>query len=767
MHPCFSQFVTIEGKGFRLNKERFVPIVANYKAETEFYTQSGVVHFIASPNGQYGASPFNHECENLNDCNVQLHADFKKIRSMGFNTIRVVGTISPQISSKFQPNFYFIRAFEANSYDGSGNNNNYINHSLSAPYFNGTIDNEYFNCLLNFLDQAEISGLKVILLVTDTWHDGLSPVKSQQQSDLFCSYLSALAQKLKDHPALFAYDLWNEPTWSSHEMMLRGGTNNDRLTKAQICNYERSWYQALKNVDVNHLVTIGGCGVDDLSSWNLGFLELDFYSLHWYPDEYQIDNFNIANGVQRMINMIYWLGKTSPIPWIIGETSFSADDDNTCIVPQWLDAKPEHHMYPYMQGDEEEQKQYIITTLDATRNSGGAGYSWWIYQNMGPCIDLSTPADINNVIDPTHWYQTYTGLLHFSPPTLPNQNPLTITGENKKAVSALQNYHWSGTNLSIVEPINYRDPFTIKSFYNPAEYNAIEGVVYDPNGNKIENAIVGGSNYLCNNPDPNHPGIITCGIYTFTDANGHFKLVPYNYMLGNSVENSRIIDLYVSAVGTSTEVFQGNNEQQINVGMIGTNGLIILKRYDLYSEKTIENEIVQINENKVYFDIKSVIVNSLTVEGNGNVGGTVDVHARENIIINPGFIAEQGSNVNIYTENVFPDCGDFTNYKKNEFQEEDNSQLNNKIKDFEISFLKPVDILVYPNPNEGSFVLSLINFDSVSKYIFIKDISGKIVFKQEICDNNSLINLNILSKGVYIINVNDKYHNFTKKIIIY
>jgi len=74
-------------------------------------------------------------------------------------------------------------------------------------------------------------------------------------------------------------------------------------------------------------------------------------------------------------------------------------------------------------------------------------------------------------------------------------------------------------------------------------------------------------------------------------------------------------------------------------------------------------------------------------------------------------------------------------------------------------------ILVYPNPAKENITL---NISSLQKdcYITITDIVGKIISKQDIKSNSTLINLNSFNSGVYFINVYNNNNVLTKKIVV-
>ena len=82
------------------------------------------------------------------------------------------------------------------------------------------------------------------------------------------------------------------------------------------------------------------------------------------------------------------------------------------------------------------------------------------------------------------------------------------------------------------------------------------------------------------------------------------------------------------------------------------------------------------------------------------------------------------------------------------------------------------DIKIYPNPSEGVFTLEINNssFRSFME-LFVFDLSGKEVLKEEIWISESIIktiDLSEYKKGTYIINIIGGPNDFFKaKLIIY
>ncbi|MBK7083929.1 MAG: cellulase family glycosylhydrolase [Flavobacteriales bacterium] len=85
--------------------------------------------------------------------------------------------------------------------------------------------------------------------------------------------LQEFGDRFNVHPALMAYDLYNEPAYFDY-------TDH---TKQWICEKVASVYDELKAADPNHLITVGGISVVEVFEWDPTILKLDFWSPHLYP----------------------------------------------------------------------------------------------------------------------------------------------------------------------------------------------------------------------------------------------------------------------------------------------------------------------------------------------------------------------------------------------------------------------------------------------------------------------------------------------------
>ncbi len=391
------QFVELKDKQFFLNDAAFYPTVLNFSMALYANSTTGGIYF--APGTHYGKTD-TLECDGTNSCKTILKQNFAKVKSMGFNTIRIdVGMRYRNIPGTDS------NLFAALVYDNTGSARQFFGRyrNLESPKYTDNHSLRYFAALRNLLDAADESGIKVIIIAADAsladpvdttgmlsekeddvykgnliYGDNgafaVYPTCNQQAIQDYADYLSELAKEFKDHPALLAYDLWNEPTYN-HLIYTREENGKERqINSSEGCDIIKSWYAVLKLNDPNHLVTIGGHGPNDLGSFDYGAIDLDFYSLHRYPTASNADGYNSNYAYDRFNDIVYFLSKTISMPWIIGETGFTANDridrDN-----------PEFHQPPYMYGSEAEQAAFAKKSMDLVRNCNGSGYSWWIYQD--------------------------------------------------------------------------------------------------------------------------------------------------------------------------------------------------------------------------------------------------------------------------------------------------------------------------------------------------------------------------------------------------
>ncbi|WP_341904741.1 T9SS type A sorting domain-containing protein [Fluviicola taffensis] len=323
-----NEYVSIKGKKFELNAQPFFPLTINYAVDIVHDNSNNL--FIAPHNGY--RDPIGYSGTNQAQCFQSVLNDFITIKNLGFNSIRLVGLGFGAAKPWYETNNSTYPAIV--SYDI--NLNNALMTPTNAPY------TELFGLIQQVLDAAEQADIKVELLVgsKDFDYDPILP--------LYTSYLASVATHFADNATLFAYDFFNEPLYFASP------SNN----KTQVCEIVKSWNNAIKN-HCNQLTTIGLGTSSEVFKWDPGMLNLDFLSFHLYTQ--------FTSSLDDVKRQIKWIGETSKIPWVIGETGFSASDDPNL---------------PGM-GTLAFQKTFAKTTMEMVRDCGGAGYSWWQYADIG------------------------------------------------------------------------------------------------------------------------------------------------------------------------------------------------------------------------------------------------------------------------------------------------------------------------------------------------------------------------------------------------
>lgn len=151
--------------------------------------------------------------------------------------------------------------------------------------------------------------------------------------------------------------------------------------------------------------------------------------------------------------------------------------------------------------------------------------------------------------------------------------------------------------------------------------------------------------------------------------------------------------------------------------------------------------------------------------------------AHETIILQDGFVAEEGSNFHAYIEPCLS-CDDDVamtspghNNNDRRYSNGDNHSNiilvgdNQKISTLSQSNESIQGITIYPNPTDGMFSVSFNNPDECMKQITVVNHQGSIVVNKD-NPNDNVINMNNLSSGLYIVKIiSDKGNVYFDKII--
>ncbi len=306
-------FVSIGKHSFQMNGKDFFPVTVNYMV----HMQTDGKDFWARPAIDYTADTI-HENKTKETCLKELGTDFKLIKQLGFNSVRVISIGEVKIendSDRFSPISFGYFAGDHNvAYSPLADENSY---------------KKYFETLSQLLNEANNAGLKVILVVR---------IRPQVFTTEF--FLDRITKYFRNDATLMAYDLFNEPLYFDKQAR----------NKEEINVITRRWKKLCHQNAPHQLMTIGLEGIREAFAWDPSIINVDFVSFH--PYEHEPD---------QVRNEIYWYSKHVNKPWVIGETSIPADNDSIKY---------------------DEQKLFAHKTLVQAHNCGAWGYSWWQYKDV-------------------------------------------------------------------------------------------------------------------------------------------------------------------------------------------------------------------------------------------------------------------------------------------------------------------------------------------------------------------------------------------------
>lgn len=329
-------YVQMEKGRLLLRGEPFFPVAINYIADLQWNGDScwASSSFDYQTGGQF-------RFRTRTEARALMLAEFKLIRELGFNTVRIVGMtsnllINPDSGTLVHPSRYDLGQDTVYTFEGN-----------RLP--------RYLDAVADMVDVAAEAGLHAIILLR------LNP-----DEPLFEEHALQLVGRLKDRPAVLAYDLFNEPLYFDKP---------HHRDKKDVHGTVKRWRRSIRKAAPDQLVTIGLVGVPEVFSWDPNILDVDFISFH--PYEYE---------PEQVRNEIYWYGRHVAKPWMIGETAIPADNDSV----------------PYA-----EQLAFARKTLARTVACGGIGYSWWQFKDVKWG---RYHADHMGVLDRTGWTEVDPGL---------------------------------------------------------------------------------------------------------------------------------------------------------------------------------------------------------------------------------------------------------------------------------------------------------------------------------------------------------------------
>jgi Cellulase (glycosyl hydrolase family 5) len=753
-----SSIVTLEGRRFTLNDQEFYPVVMNYGIDFLSNTVhpdqvTDVRDIMVSPASHTDESIGSYfEFDDQNALDAQFETHFQKMLDMGFNTIRLVNALPfMRRESVNGPRFYTMRV----RHDLHNWTPDPVDYrlELDPPFFGNAVSAQLFTLIEHVLDLADGMGLKVILLCADdagSETTQLTLATDQSAVDWYASYLHELGEALQGHPALLAYDLWNEPIWTNYDLL--------SLSKAQVCAYTTQWYDALKAADPEHLVTLGGAMHHELGSWDPAVMKLDFYSPHAYPYQSILFNYDLTTAYEAYKAELYWLGADCPMPWLIGETGFVAEDDALDPLDVFngynyhhLDDDPAHHQMPFMQGSETDQDYFAQMSLDAVRDYRGSGYSWWDFQNSRVTwllVEFTEP-------DPKKWMQgNFFGLLKYGNdvtfPLDPNHPELlaewqqTNPWRDKIAVGTFANYAPSAAPEALPQP-----PAHYGSWYSTGGDAYAQYTIEDLDGAPIPHALAT-VQWLYRTVNPNDGGAgEELWDRNTTDPSGQCT-IRKRLATNIDYEEPEAKKLFIDATGA--EHIEYYPDGGVPWPVVGST--IPMDRNRLHLEDLVVDHVVPQNAEEEHAAWSSLTLTDVVVEGDGSTGGVADFKARDVVHASGEFLAKHGSEAHLFTEPVFLDCDDEIIGMVPEGQAQHRSSSKGsdvQAKRLFLSFLQPLpSVRAYPNPCTARVQVSLT--EGVGQCTIISS-SGVVVFRSSVAAQTHDVDVSTWAAGEYSVRV--------------
>jgi hypothetical protein len=217
-----------------------------------------------------------------------------------------------------------------------------------------------------FLDKANDSGFKVIIELDGytkyegacSWKQGFVDVRDGA---------GMIVSAFKDHPALFAWDLLNEPLWGADNMGCASAADHASVIKAVY-----SMHDLVRSLDNHTLLTVGEGKDEYLRTWS-GIT--NFASPHIY-----------STGDEFRDRLIYLKNQSGVLPMIVGEFGI--------VVPPATEANRAQEftqMYRTMQ-DEDVGSMFWLLSTSGEQNSMSPINADGSYKLTANAVENAVPA---------------------------------------------------------------------------------------------------------------------------------------------------------------------------------------------------------------------------------------------------------------------------------------------------------------------------------------------------------------------------------------
>ncbi len=174
--------------------------------------------------------------------------------------------------------------------------------------------------------QADSAGLRVMLLIKPPF-DGY-----------WRDYAIGLMRRMADLPALWAYDLMNEPLYFDPEP-----TRDKCDATGIVCE----WRKLVRTYAPHQLFTVATAEPIEVFEWDPSMLAVDFIEMHTYHP-------------LRVQAEMWWYSHYCGKPWMVGETGLPSDGDSVAY---------------------EAQMAFMFWTYRYAKINNAIGYGWWEFQD--------------------------------------------------------------------------------------------------------------------------------------------------------------------------------------------------------------------------------------------------------------------------------------------------------------------------------------------------------------------------------------------------
>jgi hypothetical protein len=670
-----AQYITLQGDQFLDEQgEPFFPMIMSYYVD--YYYPAGSPPDTVTPSAaqvqslRYGrSSTLGNDGEYgypANQGPESILQDLRELKAQGFNTLRFLSNVKTRSNGRM--------GLEVKEYP-TGQHKLLL--AIEPPYVPDINVNPtlwfHFNRMLDVCSLANSLGMKV-LLEPFMNNAMLAGMPGDPELEEHLELLEVLAGFIHANQVtnILAYELFGEPTYGDQDV-------DPVHTKAEICQLAKSWNSALKSNDPNHLTTIGGVQFDDVfrEGWDPLILDVDFASVHPYPDvsryEWEADPTTFLDkAFDRYLSLVAWYDKYLTKPYIISETGIQCEEPfshPSGASNPWIS-----YQANAVYGNEQDQDDFIRAVLPVLKGGRCAGFGWWLMQN-----GHEDPEPPNGPLPPPPAKMTgrYYGLLRFGDPL---QVPGTTGYEHlrKDAAETLVAWAIAPPPAAIYQPPaqldmahRYYNPYlhpvntgTVWTDQNDKEYyGTLAGRVVDQFGSPVPGAAIKGYSFVGRTSPQTGSKRIEYGYFTFSDEEGEFELRAFDAMPGSyglsfwqdsEQRSDRIIQtLTIGAHGSSWKVMGWDHIAQVwtphseyaeyQLNSIRYRNDLNLDDIVIYGEETARFEA-----------LNSIMAHDVFVFGN------VEMQARYNVALRPGFKAGDGAQFHAYVEPVELDCTDLT-----------------------------------------------------------------------------------------------------------